>query len=113
MQGVVPTGLVSLSLSNEWTGANGAYERRPDACKRGPHTHSPSHTNCRAPTIGQQCVTHWSEHAMYIWAVPRLTRILRPWNAYPVADYFFFALKQGEARILDLGIVMGRSLEIV
>jgi len=89
MQGVVPTGLVSLSLSNEWTGANGAYERRPDACKHGPHTHYPSHTNCIAPTIGQQRVTHWPEHATYIWAAPRLARILRPRYACPVGGYFF------------------------
>ena len=92
MQGVVPTGLVSLSLSNEWTGANGAYEWRPDACKRGPHMHSPSHTNRRAPTIGRQRVTHWPEHATYIWDAPCLARILRPWYAYPVGGYFF-ALK--------------------
>ena len=89
MQGVVSTGLVSLSLSNEWTGANGAYERRPDACKHGPHTHYPSHTNCIAPTIGQQRVTHWPEHATYIWAAPRLARILRPRYACPVGGYFF------------------------
>ena len=32
----------------------------------------------RTATIGQQRVTHWPEHATYIWAAPRLARILRP-----------------------------------